>query len=261
MSSAMHAFNVYIDESGDEGFQFKDGNRGSSRWFVLSAAITRAETDLSTVKLVDRVRTILGKQARADLHFRCLNHGQRLPYLAEIANAPLRTVSVLVHKPSLQSDLYSEKGLLYNYATRLLLERVSWLCRDARHEPAHKARLIFSNRSNMSYQELCAYLARLQQRRDVRIDWTAVDCKDVAIFEHSKRMGLQIADAVASAIWSGVNPNGYGYTEPRYAEMLRRTVYAHKGLRFGYGIKVLPAEIIKNSPPPGAEWLQEADWK
>ncbi|HDX0800646.1 DUF3800 domain-containing protein [Stenotrophomonas maltophilia] len=256
----MHAFNVYIDESGDEGFQFRDNNRGSSRWFVLSAAITRADTDLETVKLVDRVRTQLGKPARADLHFRKLNHGQRLPYLAEISGAPLRTVSVLVHKPSLQSDAYSEKGLLYNYATRLLLERVSWLCRDARRDAQHKAKLVFSNRSNMSYAELCAYLARLQQRRDVRIDWSAVDCQNVAIFEHSKRMGLQIADAVASAVWSSVNPNGYGFTEPRYAEMLRRTMYRHKGARFGYGLKVLPAEIIANNPPPGAEWLQGADW-
>lgn len=31
-------FNVYLDESGDEGFQF---GQGSSDWFVLSAVVTR----------------------------------------------------------------------------------------------------------------------------------------------------------------------------------------------------------------------------
>jgi len=113
----------------------------------------------------------------------------------------------------------------------------------------------------MSYQELCAYLALLKQRNDVRIDWSAVDCQDVLIYEHSKRMGLQIADAVASAIWSGVNPNGYGFTEPRYAEMIRRTVYAYRGSRFGYGVKVLPAELIRDNPPQGTEWLLGEGWR
>ncbi|UYC12842.1 DUF3800 domain-containing protein [Xanthomonas sp. CFBP 8445] len=259
----MHAFNVYIDESGDEGFRFKEENRGSSRWFALAAVITRAESDLETVKLVDQVRERLRKHQRADLHFRDLRHEQRLPYLQQIAAARLRVVSVLIHKPSLDADAYSEKGRLYNYATRLLLERVSWLCRDRRTDPAHVARLIFSNRSNMSYAELCTYLDRLKQHStewDVRIDWTSVNCRDVKIFEHSKRMGLQLADAVASAMWYGVNQNGHGFTEPRYAELLRPVVYSHRGQRFGYGVKVMPAEIIRNGPPPGVEWLQGAGW-
>jgi hypothetical protein len=260
----MHAFNVYIDESGDEGFTFKENNTGSSRWFVLSAAITRSESDLATVKLVDRVREMLRKQPRADLHFRNLHHAQRLPYMQEIAQARIRTISVLVHKPSLDADVYSAKGLLYNYATRLLLERVSWLCRDHRREPEHTAKLVFSNRSNMSYAELRAYLGKLKRRSaesDIRIDWSAVDSDNVEIYEHKKRMGLQIADAVASAMWNGVNPNGYGYTEPRYAEMLRPTVYAFNGRRFGYGIKVMPSEVVRGTTPhPGTEWLRGEGW-
>lgn len=258
----MHAFNVYIDESGDEGFRFGEG-RGSSQWFVLSAVVTRSESDLETVKLVDEVREALRKNQRADLHFRDLRHEQRLPYIQRIAAARVRTVSVLVHKPSLHADVYSAKGLLYNYATRLLLERVSWLCRDARRDDAHRARLVFSNRSNMSYKELCGYLALLKRQseeRDIRIDWTAVDCEEVQIYEHSKRMGLQLADAVASAMWYGVNPNTHGFTEPRYAEMLRPTVYRHGDRRLGYGIKVMPAEVIRNEPPPGTEWLRGAEW-
>lgn len=260
----MHAFNVYIDESGDEGFSFKDNNAGSSRWFVLSAVVTRSEHDLETVKLVDRVRDLLGKKQRADLHFRHLQHGQRLPYMQEIAAARLRTVTVMVHKPSLDADVYSSKGLLYNYATRLLLERVSWLCRDSRKERTDQAKLVFSNRSNMSYQELVTYLAKLKRKThesDIRIEWSAVDCENVEIYEHKKRMGLQLADAVASAMWCGVNPNGFGFTEPRYAEMLRPTVYAHKGTRFGYGVKVMPSEVIRGeNPHPGTEWLQGGGW-
>ncbi len=42
-------FVVYIDESGDEGFLFE---KGSSEWFIISAAITRKVSDLETVKLI-----------------------------------------------------------------------------------------------------------------------------------------------------------------------------------------------------------------
>ena len=33
------SFVVYVDESGDEGFVFNGDGSGSSRWFVLSAAV------------------------------------------------------------------------------------------------------------------------------------------------------------------------------------------------------------------------------
>ena len=92
------SFVVYIDESGDEGFQF---DKGSSKWFVLSAAITHKATDLATVKLVDTVRATLGRKDNAPLHFRGLKHEHRLPFLHEIAQADLKTVSVFIHKPAI----------------------------------------------------------------------------------------------------------------------------------------------------------------
>src|SRR3546814_12453405 len=76
----------------------------------------------------------LGRPARSTLHFRELKHEQKIPYVRAIAAAPLRTVSVLVHKPSLNEPetFQAEKFRLYFYLTRYLLERVSWLCRDHR---------------------------------------------------------------------------------------------------------------------------------
>src|SRR3546814_44410 len=111
------SFRVYVDESGDEGFVFRPDGSGSSRWLVLSAVVTRAATDLETVKLVDGVRTVLGRPARSTLHFRELKHEQKIPYVRAIAAAPLRTVSVLVHKPSLNEPetFQAEKFRLYFY--------------------------------------------------------------------------------------------------------------------------------------------------
>ena len=82
------SFVVYIDESGDEGFKF---NEGSSHWFILSAVVTRKETDLDTVKVVDHVRAdVLNRRDDHPLHFKKLKHEHRIPFLHEIARADLK---------------------------------------------------------------------------------------------------------------------------------------------------------------------------
>ena len=96
------SFTAYIDESGDEGFVFKPNEQGSSRWLVvLSAVVFRKPKDLEAVKTMRSVRQLLGKPPNKALHFRELRHEQRVPYVRAIAASPVRTVSVLIHKPSI----------------------------------------------------------------------------------------------------------------------------------------------------------------
>jgi hypothetical protein len=244
---ARASFVGYIDESGDEGFSF---GKGSSEWFVLSAVITRKTTDLAVVKLVDRVRTLLGKPVRKPLHFRDLKHEQRLPFVAEIAKANLRAVSVLIHKPSLlEPEKFQERYRLYFYAVRYLLERVSWFCRDHRspHDAGDgSADFVFSNRSGMSYAEMREYLGVLRQQTelaDVRIDWNVVNPEQLTALAAGKLMGLQIADAVAGSFFYAVQPSRLGFTEDRYARMLKPIVYHREGHYVGYGIKFWPREV------------------
>lgn len=240
-------FVVYIDESGDEGFSFGEG---SSEWFVLSAAITRKAKDLETVKLVDHVRALLGKPEKKPLHFRDLKHEQRLPYVDAITKADLRTVSVLVHKPSLKEpEKFGERYRLYFYSVRYLLERVSWYCRD--HWTPHdsgdgRAQIIFSNRAEMSYDEMTDYLKLLKDQTgffDVRVVWSVVDPDLITAFTPGKRMGLQIADAVASSFYYAVQRSRHGFTEDRYARMLKPVVYHRQGQQLGYGLKFWPREV------------------
>jgi hypothetical protein len=239
-------FKVYIDESGDEGFCFNEDAPGSSRWFVISAVVTRASHDLEAVKLVDNVRSVLRCRQRKDLHFRRLKHEQRIPYVEQIARARLRTVTVCVHKPSIHDpEKFADKFLLYHYATRFLLERVSWLCRDKRYTQEDIAEVIFSNRSHMSYEALRDYLLLLRQRTsrsDIRIDWSAISPDRILARPHNAMMGLQIADAVASAMWYGVEPSRYGFTEPTYAQRLCPVVYSHRSRQLGHGFKLWPRE-------------------
>jgi hypothetical protein len=246
------SFVVYIDESGDEGFIFKEDGSGSSRWLVLSAAVIRKVNDLQMVSCLKEVRGVLGKPPKTPLHFADLKHEQRVPYIRRVGGLPIRTVSVAIYKPLMREPekFQNTKYLLYRYATRMLLERVSWLCRDTRREGEGDgfAEIIFSNRSNMSYEEIREYLRLLQRQHDsnpqqVQIDPTVIDLERIRSVEHSKLAGLQVADAVASGVHFAVKVNRYGETEPAYLPHLKKTLYRHKGELMGYGIKIWPEDF------------------
>lgn len=244
------SFTAYIDESGDEGFLFLPGEKGSSRWLVLSAVVFRKAKDLEAVRVMREVRTLLGKDPKKALHFREMKHEHRVPYVRALATAPMRTVSVLIHKPSITEPekFQSEAFRLYRYATRLLVERVSWLCRDTRkdNEGDGSCELIFSNRSAMSYEDLRKYLLHLKDKPgiDARIDWNAIRPQQVRAVNHDQLAGLQIADAVASSLFFAVNLTQYSDVEDRYFRMLRPTIYRHaKTGELGYGLKFWPGSL------------------
>lgn len=238
------SFVAYIDESGCEGFTFLPGENGSSRWFVLSAVIVRKENDNSVVQLAREARTLLKKNPKKALHFRELKHEHRVPLARLIGNASLRTVSVLIHKPSIAEPevFQNQRYSLYRYATRLLAERISWLCRDHRRTGMGDGRveLIFSNRSAMSYDELRDYLESLNGNpaADASIDWNVIDPKLIRAVNHDQLAGLQLADAVASGIFFAINKTQYGETEDRYLRLLAPTIYRHQQRVEGYGLKI-----------------------
>lgn len=244
-------FVVYIDEAGDEGFKFLENERGSSRWFVLSATIVRKSNDLQMVRVAKEARALLNKPEKYVLHFRDLKHEQRVPLVRLIGATPVKTVNILVHKPSIGNPetFQQEAHKLYRYCTRLLLERVSWLCRDFAQDGRCAADLVFSNRSAMSYDDLRSYLNLLLKQSatssDISIHWPAISCENVRAVNHDKLAGLQIADAVASSIFFAVNKTQYGEVEERYLRTLLPTLYRKQRRADGYGMKVWCSDAVE----------------
>lgn len=259
-SATKPSFVVYVDESGDEGFVFHKDGSGSSRWFVLSAAVIRQTNDMEMVRCLKEVRALLNKEPKTPLHFVDLKHEQRVPYIRRVGALPIRTVSVIIYKPLISEPekFQNTKYLLYRYAARLLLERVSWLCREHRKtgEDDGFADVIFSNRSNMSYDDIRSYFKLLCQQAEanpqqVQIDPSVIDPDRISAVEHSKLAGLQVADAVASGIHFALKVNRYGETEAGYLPHLKNTFYRHKREVMGYGLKFWPEDIdtIKTKAP------------
>ncbi len=172
-------FVTYIDESGDEGFTFRDDGSGSSRWFVLSAVVIRKQNDHQMVACLKATKEVLGRNHAVPLHFVDLRYEQRIPFIRRIGALPIRTVSILVYKPIIREPekFQSTKFLLYRYVTRMAMERVSWLCRDHRHSDGGDGYtdIIFSNRSNMSYEDIREYMRLLLRQSADSLDRVEID--------------------------------------------------------------------------------------
>jgi hypothetical protein len=78
------SFVAYVDESGDAGFVFNADGGGSSRWFVLSAAVIRQMNDLQMVSCLKEVRAVLGKEPKTPLHCVDWKHEQRAPSIRRV---------------------------------------------------------------------------------------------------------------------------------------------------------------------------------
>ena len=256
-------FVAYIDESGDEGFSFLPG---CSEWFVLSAVVVRKTDDLKMVELTKAVKHELGKPTSKALHFRDLGHEERVLFLHHIVAAKLRTISIVVHKPSLTSpEAFNESYRLYFYAVRLLCERISWYCRDntmTRDQGSGEVKLVFSNRSSMSYFDLRNYLSRLERMSfeglgDPQIFWSAIDTRQMETYTAGKRAGLQVADAIAGSFYYATEYSPLGLTEDCYARMLRPVVYRRQKSYLGYGLKFFPrVDDLLSKTEGRLDWVQ-----
>lgn len=265
-----HSFVVYIDESGDEGFQFEDFPKGSSRWFVLSALIVPLAQDRLIRQMAAEIRASLGFPERHVLHFSHLDHERRVCAVHRVSTAPITTASVLVQKEKIRNPetFRAQAFRLYFYTTRLLLERVSWFCRDyaASHQlETAEAQIIFEHRRRLSYEDLKSYLLLLRTQatedewlrvllHDVRIHWPSINPVNIQSAQKQQYAGLQLADLVASGTRWALDKR-YGNTEHRFAKTLKPVVYAYRGRHQSYGLKFFP-EGLSITDPTG-HWVRK----
>jgi hypothetical protein len=249
------SFVIYVDEAGDEGFQFKSSGKGSSEWFVLSAVVVRKNNVPQLWENMRATKLLLERLPKHPLHFRELKHCKRLVWAQQLRKIPIKTISVLIHKPSLtKKDVFQKQYYLYRYASRFLIERCSWLCGDHVKKGVGDgmAEMIFSNRSAMSYEDMWNYWTRLKDDASISttIAWKHLDLAKSKAINSDQDSGLQIADCVASCHYHAVAVDKWGNNEPRYFQQLLPKVYKKNDSVLKYGLKVFPAlETIKPSYP------------
>lgn len=231
---AVSNYNVYIDEAGDEGFKFEcDKGRGSSKFFVLSAIIVKQELDQKLASIVNDIKKILKYQQKdmlAPLHFYKMSHEKKKVCVNQLEHfRDFTVISVVFQKERLQEPL-KVKSVLYNYACKLLLEKVTIYLKSEKA----KANFIFEHRRNTHYDELETYMRKV------------IDCEQYVLsikpLTKSQSKCLQLADIVASSTYQAFEPNQYdGDIEPYYYMKLSNNIFVHNGKCLGYGLKLFPS--------------------
>lgn len=225
---------AYIDEAGDEGINKLREPSGQSRWLLLGGILVTAENDRLLPAWRNEALALFPKKKAKDLHFRELKHDQKVAVSSYFSDKRMGVCCVCSNKVTLLDGgkyerLYSQKGHLYNYLTRFLLERLTTSVANFAKRQGQSARLriVFSRRSGTDYHAMREYLLLMrdgkEKMRPVRsIDWSVFDPDDIRVENHEKWAGLQLADVATSATFSALERNFYGHYEPRYALALAK---------------------------------------
>mgnify|MGYP006284061139 CR=1 FL=1 len=116
-----HSFVAYVDECGDDGlahYRTRLRSGGASHWLGVGAVVWRVSRDLEAVQWAKAILADLPQRNRKLLHFKNLDHNQRVMALRYLSDKPLRIICVMAHKPSLPPQSFAEKNLLYHYLCR-----------------------------------------------------------------------------------------------------------------------------------------------
>ncbi len=250
----MIKFVAYVDEAGDEGFgKLGTGEKtAQSKWFAIGAMVVQDTEDRNLPSWRNEIVDFFPRKKSRDLHFRDLKHEQRVQACRILATKPAGACVVVSNKVTLLShpkkDIFKQKQYLYNYLTRFLLERITEACaQKARVEHRDKAHLtvVFSRRRGTDYQAMKQYLEFMRDGKELirpvrSIDWSVLDPADIAVENHSIRAGLQLADVYTSAIWTALEPNEFGFYEPRYGQTLASRLMKKRSRRLGCGLTLIP---------------------
>lgn len=250
----VHSYIIYIDEAGDEGLGKlkRQSGHGQSNWLFLGACIVRVQNDKKLPTWRNDILEALKWDKSRDLHFQKLNHDQRIVTTKYLAKKPLGICVVGSNKITLldhpKFEIFKQKGHLYNYLVRFLLERVTFLCAQAAKadnisNPSIK--VVFSRRGGTDYHVMASYLKLMRDGKEVlaskrSINWNILDIDNIRVENHSKWAGLQIADAVTSAYFKALEPNFYGNYETSYALHLKSRLIKRNGKFLDCGLTLIP---------------------
>jgi hypothetical protein len=255
-------YTAYIDEAGDDGFSMlgKGIPTGQSNWLVIGAMIVSRDNDLKLPAWRDAIKSRFPHKISPDLHFRNLKHEQKVVAAQEIGRLPIKLCMAFSNKTTLPGSrfeaTFSQKGYLYNYLIRWLLERVTSACAAAAGDERACLKVVFSRRKGMNYQAMTDYLCLMRDGRELMrpvrsIRWDVLDIGSIVVENHARWAGLQLVDCATSAFFSAVEPDPYGNYEPRYARLLKERL-----IEDGRGVLncgLVPVPSLNASRPDDAQ--------
>lgn len=234
---------VYVDETGDRGTR-----PTSSPYFTFAAVCVRDANDKQVRDFMAGFTVRISKPPQTKVKWTTLTHYGRLAAVSAIRQLPVRLIYVSVPKVNLRAGCHldANTGAFYNYAARLVVERVSWLARDQ----DLVAKITFEKVKGFAPSELTNYLDLLRRNRTETINWGQVH-QQVRVDSPAHTRGLLVADLAAGAFDSATRADpSTGLYEPTYLCELAPLIWHRRGKsRMGTGLKVLgPSAPLQNLP-------------
>ena len=199
---------VYMDESGDLGFDFS--KHKTSRYFVAAFVFTSEPRQLDKIikKIFAGFSKLEVKNHHGMLHCYKEKPKTRLRLLNALVRSDASILIIRLDKTKVYTRLHDEKHVLYNYVINILLDRMI----SKKLVPLDKPiRFVASRRETSRFlnENFTNYITRQTSGRH------NLDIK-TEIIKPSQEKGLQVVDAVA---WSYFRD--YEHDDSSYADILR----------------------------------------
>ena len=218
-------YNVYIDESGDEGI-----NKGS-KYFILTAIIVEKEKDLTVSKSVDDIKTNLEMNIKSQLHWKLINgYPNKKMIMETIKNLDIKIINIIVDTKCIK--MISSNNI-YNFFSGYLYERICWYM----NENNGVANINISSRGNLSKKALSDYL-NSNNHKKFEIDNSKI--KSIKIIPNERKKLLQLADCCCSALFQALKYNNEIHFN--YIKQIKNKLYRKGKNLISYGLKLVPSD-------------------
>lgn len=218
-------YNVYIDESGDEGI-----NKGS-KYFILTAIIVEKEKDLTVSKSVDDIKTNLEMNIKSQLHWKLINgYPNKKMIMETIKNLDIKIINIIVDTKCIKMI---PSNNIYNFFSGYLYERICWYM----NENNGVANINISSRGNLSKKALSNYL-NSNNHKKFEIDNSKI--KSIKIIPNERKKLLQLADCCCSALFQALKYNNEIHFN--YIKQIKNKLYCKGKNLISYGLKLVPSD-------------------
>lgn len=218
-------YNVYIDESGDEGIK-----RGS-KWFILTAVIVPKEYDSTLSQKIIDIKTSMNMNRKDQLHWnKILKYDKKINIIYKLIAENFKIIHVAINTDQI-TTLKSKD--IYPYFMSYLIERVSYYIKYNKA----KCNIFISTRQDNNKTRNEHLKNELINKR--RYHHIKTDCINIIKFiDNRDRNLLQLADVCCSSFAQAIKYNQDEHWE--YVLKLKSNIWNYKGTIIGNGIKFYP---------------------
>lgn len=219
-------YNVYIDESGDEGI------RRGSKYFILTAILVEKNKDLEVAKMVDKMKENLEINIKTQLHWNTIKgYPNKLMIMQNISNTNITIINIVIDTSKIN---FINPNEIYNHFSGYLYERICWFVKD---KNAVANINISSRGENLTKKNLINFLKKNNEK--FKIDYEKI--KTIKIYPNSQKKLLQLADCCCSALGQALKYNDEKHHN--YISYLKNKFYMYRKKYLGYGLKYVPGNI------------------